>query len=97
MKGKNLQENICKVCGKCCQRLGKFAWLEFYANQFRVRVGSYVLSKLIDNIYWWAFRQNMKHKKQGCMFLKKKNNRYKCFIYSIRPLMCREFYCEKIT
>ena len=75
------KNGVCSGCGECCSN-----WLPISEKEY-FEIGKYITK---HNIMGWRNVLN-KNWHDKCPFL---NSYNKCNIYSIRPLICREFKCD---
>lgn len=75
------KNGCCSCCGECCSN-----WLPISEKEY-LEIGRYITK---HNIMGWRNVLN-KNWHDKCPFL---NSHNKCNIYSIRPLICREFKCD---
>lgn len=96
----------CRQCGACCKNYRKVL-LQPEEVEFIKKMGGYVgievrLNDLRKNSLDEAIeKENEKHNvymihpdSNGCIFLEKKNGKYRCKIYNYRPKTCRGFRCN---
>ena len=78
---------LCKRCADCCRYLTvKLSKKDIeaikdksYKEDFFIKFDRYIKSPVLKN------------KDEGCVFLGKKEGKYYCKIYNIRPKVCRKY------
>lgn len=82
--------NRCSQCGLCCRLfLVDLTKEEYQSGKYKTQLEEF---GLIDNFHKAVEcgANILKQKRDGsCVYLKKN----KCFIYKVRPQICREFFC----
>lgn len=80
----------CKRCAKCCLCL---TVLLSKNDINRIKKKGYEEAFFIDteNIGPYKGKSSLKRKNNRCIFLAKKNKKYYCKIYDIRPKTCKDY------